>query len=468
MTSRAQIIRLESSIRRRFRWHLRELGFKRQGYGSIEPSPGGKEGLRALHRKARAHALLREREFISEAYPRLRHNFASGKDVIPSRVRARFELVGAGTEGSDLFRLAGLTWGVPVTPGYGRRIRFLVRDESNGKLIGLIGLSDPVFNLTTRDVAIGWSGEDRVHRLVDVMNAHVLGAVPPYNLLLGGKLVACLVRSKEVRDVFRARYAESRGLISGERKRASLVLVTVTSSLGKSSVYDRLRLGDTQYFESIGFTSGWGHFHVPERLFHDIQKLLRIRHHDYAHGNRFGDGANWRLRATREALEMLGMDPNLLRHNIRREVFLCRLARNANQILNGTVSRPDYTGLLTVPEVCDLAVERWVLRRAQTRPEFQRWKSEYVLRLLDPKDPGLASLSLARPSMPAVAASKVRNLEQRRPGPSFVSPFGAAVVPPPIQASVMSHPLLSRPNAGSEPAPIRRLPRRAFVDDDTG
>jgi len=32
-------------------------------------------------------------------------------------------------------------------------------------------------------------------RLVNVMDAYVLGAVPPYNMLLGGKLVASLVRS---------------------------------------------------------------------------------------------------------------------------------------------------------------------------------------------------------------------------------------------------------------------------------
>ena len=49
-------------------------------------------------------------------------------------------------------------------------------------------------------------------------DAYVLGAVPPYNLILCGKLVACLVRTKEVRNVFRLRYGDSEGLISGKKK----------------------------------------------------------------------------------------------------------------------------------------------------------------------------------------------------------------------------------------------------------
>jgi Druantia protein DruA len=38
-----------------------------------------------------------------------------------------------------------------VSRGYGRRMRFLIWDQSNEKLIGLIVLGDPVFNLRVRD-----------------------------------------------------------------------------------------------------------------------------------------------------------------------------------------------------------------------------------------------------------------------------------------------------------------------------
>jgi Domain of unknown function (DUF4338) len=77
--------------------------------------------------------------------------------------------------------------------------------RARDKLIGIIALTDPVFNLTVRDSLIGWSSKDRKQRLAFMLDAHVLGAVPPYNTLLGGKLVACLVRSTDVRDIFRAK-----------------------------------------------------------------------------------------------------------------------------------------------------------------------------------------------------------------------------------------------------------------------
>src|SRR5574341_1818971 len=49
-------------------------------------------------------------------------------------------------------------WSIPVTTGYGRRLRYFVFDEQNDKLIGIVGLADPVIGLEIRDVeSINWS-----------------------------------------------------------------------------------------------------------------------------------------------------------------------------------------------------------------------------------------------------------------------------------------------------------------------
>ena len=66
-------------------------------------------------------------------------------------------------------------------------MRFLVRDRSNDKLIGIFALGDPVFNLKARDEWIGWDVNDRRDRLVHVMDAFVVGAVPPYAQLAQGR-----------------------------------------------------------------------------------------------------------------------------------------------------------------------------------------------------------------------------------------------------------------------------------------
>ena len=62
------------------------------------------------------------------------------------------------------------------------------------------------------------------------MDAYVVGAVPPYNEILGGKLVASLIGSAEVSQAFSQKYGNVTGIISGQNKSAKLVLVTITSS----------------------------------------------------------------------------------------------------------------------------------------------------------------------------------------------------------------------------------------------
>jgi len=281
-----------------------------------------------------------------------------------------------------LFRLASLTWSIPVSNGFGRRLRYLVWDGHNEKLIGIIAIGDPVFNLSVRDTLVGWDVHDRAARLVNVMDAYVLGALPPYNTLLGGKMVACLVRTRDIYDDFANAYGRSVGIISGKSKKARLLAVTTSSSMGRSSVYNRLKLDDVHYFRSIGYTAGWGHFHIPDDLFLELRDYLRSIGHRYADQHRFGQGPNWRLRTTRAALAELGFRDDLLRHGVQREVFLSSLAANATELLRTGKGNPDLASLLSVPHVAQLALDRWLVPRSQRRPEYRSWKRENLLSLL--------------------------------------------------------------------------------------
>lgn len=366
----------EAIIKRKIRAHLRKLGFHKGPSGTLVPPSTSKESVRALHYEQRRAGLKEQRAFVQRVLPELQHFFAEGNEVDPSSVEPVLELIKAHTWQSDLFRLASLSWSVPVSAGYGRRLRYLVWDKTNDKLIGIIALGDPVFNLKARDDLIGWSAKDREKRLVNILDAYVLGAVPPYNMLLGGKLVSCLVRSREVRDDFAHRYGKTRGVISRKKKGAQLSIVTTSSSLGRSSVYNRLKLDEETYMRSIGFTQGWGHFHVPDTLFAELRAHLRKRKHKYVDGHRFGEGPNWRLRTIRVAFNALGFKANLLRHGIGREIFICEIARNARKILRGEAVKANYRGLKTVSEIGKLARARWIMPRAERRPDYKSWKRE--------------------------------------------------------------------------------------------
>ena len=374
----------EASLKRKIRNHLRKIGFRKSSSGGLEADFADKDQIRKIHSWQRRDRLSGCERLISRQAPKLLKYFANGREVDPEAIDPSLERVVAGTWQSDLFRLASLTWSIPVSNGFGRRLRYLVWDGRNGKLIGLIAIGDPVFNLSVRDKFIDWDAKDRAARLVNTMDAYVLGALPPYNALLGGKMVACLARSREIYADFSRTYGAAAGIISGKEKKARLLAITTSSSLGRSSVYNRLNLDGQRYFQSIGYTQGWGHFHIPDSLFRELRDYLRSIGHRYADDYCFGQGPSWRLRTSRAALLKLGFRNDLLRHGIRREVFWCGLADNAATILRTGTGTPDLSSLLSVPQIAELAIERWVGPRSKRRPDYRDWTTEDLQRLLVP------------------------------------------------------------------------------------
>ncbi|MCW0371615.1 DUF4338 domain-containing protein [Xanthomonas sacchari] len=380
--SSAKIIELsvrEARLKRLVRKHLRDLGFQRAPDGSLQPPSLDKESYRRFHRSQRADKLEANSRWLGQNQASLIRWFADGRDVDPTAISPEIELVSKQTWQSDLFRLASLYWQVPVSEGYGRRMRFLVWDRAHDKLMGIFALGDAVFNQAARDAHIGWDHHQRGESLVNLMDAYVLGALPPYSQLLGGKLVASLIRTRNVVDAFNQRYNDSVGLISGQKKRAKLVAVTTTSALGRSSIYNRLQLSGQKIFEPIGFTSGWGHFHFSGKIFDELRGYLDYIKDDYADGFNFGSGPNWRIRVIRRALGRLGMDTSLARHGFSREVFIAKLARNAEAYLRGDNKRALYGNLPTVAEISQVARERWVVPRASRDPSYSSWKATDLL-----------------------------------------------------------------------------------------
>ena len=246
----------EESLKRRILDLVEEAGLNKARRDTEVQESRTKESIRELHRAQRRDKQSRNRAFLARSLPRLIQFFAAGNEICPAQIRPEIERIYSGTWQSDLFRLASLTWSVPVSNGFGRRLRYLVWDRSNEKLIGLFAIGDPVFNLSVRDRLIRWNAAARSKRLVNLMDAYVLGSVPPYNQLLAGKMVACLVRSREVHEEFYRVYGETTGLISGEKKNARLLAVTTSSSMGRSSVYNRLSLAGSSTSDQLATRRG--------------------------------------------------------------------------------------------------------------------------------------------------------------------------------------------------------------------
>ena len=186
--------------------HLTDCGFSKNDDGFYLAGKLNKQKIRDLHSLNRNEKLHKVQHLIEKRGAELLNHFAAGSEIDPVAIDPELTEVKAETTDSDLFRFATLLWSVPVSHGYGRRMRFLVRDRQNGKLIGIFALGDPVFNLSARDDFIGWTARDRQERLVHVMDAYVIGAVPPYSQLICGKLVAALISCQEVMEVYKRKY----------------------------------------------------------------------------------------------------------------------------------------------------------------------------------------------------------------------------------------------------------------------
>lgn len=353
-----------ASLRDLIHTHLLSLGFSKNCDGYFVDGELSKQKIRDLHSTQRQELLEKNRPFIEKYGPELVDYFAEGKQVDPASIDPELTEVTADSLESRLFRFACLLWSVPVSQGFGRRLRFLVRDRQNGHLIGLFALGDPVFNLSARDNWIGWTHEDRSRRLIHVMDAYVMGALPPYSLLIGGKLVAALIGSKEVQEAYERKYIGRQAIISRKKNRARLVLLTTTSALGRSSIYNRLSIPGGPHFLRIGATKGFGHFHLSGGIFESLRGYLEALGHPYASGHRFGMGPNWKIRVVRTALDKLGMDGNsILRHGIERDVYAIPLARNWREILLGR-QKNVRSCLLPASEIADFCLRRWIVPRA--------------------------------------------------------------------------------------------------------
>ena len=377
-----------ADLRRALEAHLIGLGFSKNGSGYRAPDDPSKQVIRNLHAGHRREVLKQHRQFIDEEGSRLVRNFADGKAINPDKIEPELIEVVAGSTEARLFRFATLLWSVPVSQGFGRRLRFLVRDRHNGFLIGLFALGDPVFNLNARDSWIGWSHKDRATRLVHVMDAYVLGAVPPYSFLIGGKMVAALMGSREVQDVYERKYLGKEGVISQKPNRARLALLTTTSALGRSSLYNRLAVPGGVRFVRIGETKGFGHFHISGDIFNALRTYLEEQGHPYANGHRFGMGPNWKIRVIRAALDRLGVEGNgILQHGIKREVYAAPLADNFRSVLLGR-QKDLQSKALSASEISSYCLRRWIVPRAARDKTYLGFSGRSVLSTLQNGGPG--------------------------------------------------------------------------------
>ncbi len=246
------------------------------------------------------------------------------------------------------------------------------------------------------------------HVGVEMMDITVCGAIPPYNHLLGGKLICLLLCSPEIVQRYKERYQNQVSVIASSMKGEPvqrpprLVLLCTTSLYGVgSSQYNRIKmplsqLGVTDSLDQLeycelGKSEGYGTYHFSRKTL-NLCDLLSAR---LKFGRRvnsiFGEGVNPLMRKLRRALDAVGYPSDeILLHRNQRVTYGIALARNFRQVLLGMSAKPDY--LIPADESVDYAElivdfwrRRWLTARITREDVIERVQEE---RLTIPRSHG--------------------------------------------------------------------------------
>lgn len=353
-----------NSIRRdleRLNWKFK-LPTRRNAYPTLVPPDNyDKATIKQSMSFKRKEIIEKNKKWIDKHINLAKENLANGADVLVSNIDPIIEVCETKRQ-HELFRILRYYWSSPYSEYVGRRIKLIIRDKAlSGKpVIGIAALGSPIIHIPERDDFIGWDKVTRTRNLIYVLDAYVIGALPPYNHLLGGKLVSYILASNEVREIYRKKYKDQI-TITEQRVANKLVGIFTTSLYGNSSQYNRLKYNNELVYLHIGQTKGYGTLHLSERTIDLMIKLLESK--GVKIGNEFGNGPSWVMRVIRSAGEILGFDGDfLLKHSFKRNIYFIPLAKQAKAFLNGTTRVPHFNNY-SKKELVEYWKKRWLENR---------------------------------------------------------------------------------------------------------
>jgi len=344
--------------------------FERQRYirAPQKTTEYDKNTYRAIQQKARLEQLTQYKVFLKKHISTIKDYCRNGSEISPERITLELREVKSGSLEEILFKWWNLAWwSIPYQRPYGRQMRFLLWDTTHNAPFGLFLLQSPLLRLLIRDRYLSIPKEERDIWVNKSMNAQRVGALPPYNELLGGKMVALALTCNEVREAYKQKYRNYITLIKGRKLEPELLFITTMSAFGKSSIYNRLKYNGELVAKSIGYTQGFGTLGFSEELYSKILEFLRSRGINIARGMGRGWSAH-KLRLISLGLKYLGLE-NFTFHGIKREFFLFPLVKNLEEVIQKGqkpiwVDRP-------FSKLVDYWRKRWMLPRAE---RTSHWK----------------------------------------------------------------------------------------------
>ena len=376
----------ESALRCRIVLHLRQCGFVVGEDGSVRLPRGADTGeaYRRVQTAARREQMARRGAaamLSGRAYDDAKRLCPDGSEIDPGRIDLEIRMLpraGPGPAKSGDARTAALFhwwniawWSMPWQQSYGRRLRYFLWDVHHDAPFGLVVLQSPLLRMAARDARLGIDGSNAEACANMSMSAQRVGALPPYNMLIGGKMAALSLVCNEVRAEYAARYGGGRRTVMrGREIDPRLMCVTTTSAFGRSSMYDRLTYRGRPAGEMIGWTRGNGTFHLPADAARGLYGVLERR--GIRASTTYGNGPSAKVRLCGEALAMLGLG-GLQVHGLRRAVYLFEAAANVREVM-GDGAEPLWHDR-PFAGAAEWWMERWCRGRAARCDDWRRFRA---------------------------------------------------------------------------------------------
>ena len=217
----------------------------------------------------------------------------------------------------------------------------------------------------------------------NMMEIIVCGAIPPYNELLGGKLISILACSPTVIRDYTVRYQNQVSEIASRMKGAKVIRDNQLAFLGTTSLY---AVGSSQYnrikvpitddfsiqYRKMGITEGYGTVYFSKNTTSSLMRVLELQDGGRRINNIFGEGTSPRFRLISRGLSSLGIKADaFLKHYSPRIVYSINLAKNTSAFLCGATNVLEYPfnikEPLDVSEKTNQMIDYWYTRWLRTR-----------------------------------------------------------------------------------------------------
>lgn len=229
----------------------------------------------------------------------------------------------------------------------------------------------------------------------NMMDIIVCGSIPPYNELLGGKLISILACSPEVIRDYTMRYKKQVSEIASRMKGKKVVRDSRLVYMGTTSLY---AIGSSQYnrikvplendrkleYRKMGITEGYGTVYFSNETSLMLSRILELQDGGKRINHVFGEGTSPRFRIISRGLSAIGIRASaFLNHYSPRIVYAINLAKNTNEFLLGLDDDVDYGFDLNNPEeverttqeLVDFWYERWMTMRLTSVDIIERLNS---------------------------------------------------------------------------------------------